>query len=302
MKPVVAAVFAGQGAEEPGVGAAWSDDPCLAAASAACGLDVPRVLAQFGPELARTSILQPVLVALGLAAWARVTARVAVDLVAGHSVGELGAWAATGAIEAAEAIGLARARGVAMEREASAHPGGMIALGAGVAIEDVLACGRAVGVLDLAARNGPAQRVYAGELAAVAAVERRFGGRRLRVSGPWHSALVAPAAAELSRALAELAPRTPLRRPRLVTGLDGRVLAEGERPELAQQVGAPVAWDRVLETFVREGVTDVIALAPGRTQRGLLREGLGPKVRLRLADTDADIAMLARAVHEESHP
>ena len=188
---VVAAVFPGQGAEQPGVGLPWLDDPLFARASEVCGIDVRRALTRFTSDVARTSVLQPSLLAMALTAWSRLVARgVRFAFVAGHSVGEIGAWAATGAISAEDAVALGGARGGAMEREAGRRPGAMLALPADVDLERVLEEGRREGVLELAARNGPTQLVVSGDEAAVARAERSFGGRRLSVSGAWHSALV----------------------------------------------------------------------------------------------------------------
>lgn len=299
--PVVAAVFPGQGAEEPGIGLEWLDDPLFSVAAQACGVDVRTTLGRFTADLARTSVLQPVLLALALAAWSRLSARgVRADFVAGHSVGELGAWAATGAISAEEAVVLGSARGAAMEREASRRPGAMLALPADVDLACVLEEGRREGILDLAARNGPKQIVVSGDTAAVACVERRFGGRRLSVSGAWHSALVQGAKDDLARALERVAITGRGAGPRLISGLDGNLLASGARPDLAAQVTAPVAWDRVMSAFAREGVTDVVALAPGRTARGLLRDGLGTTVRIRVADSDRDLDAIARSLAPEA--
>jgi len=280
----VVAVFPGQGSERPGTGLEWLGDPLVAFASECCGVDVGRSLERFSADLQRTSVLQPALVALSLVAWRRVRARgVGASLVCGHSIGEIAAWSASGAIAERAAVRLAAARGAAMERAALASPGGMVAVGAQTEIAPESG-------LDLAARNGPEQRVYSGPEEAIAAAVRTFGGRRLDVSGPWHSRAMVAAEPALRDALASLAPESATRA--LVTCLDGRKLGPGERPDLVAQLTLPVAWSEVMTTLAAEGVTDAICLAPGRTSRGLLRGGLGAAVRIHVIESESDCERL----------
>ncbi|CAN5669569.1 ACP S-malonyltransferase [soil metagenome] len=296
--PIVAAVFPGQGAERPGVGLDWLDDPLFSVASRACAVDASHALRRFSTDLARTAVLQPLLLALALTAWTRLVRRgVQFAFVAGHSVGEIGAWAATGGVSFADAITLGAARGRAMEREATQRPGAMLALSADVDVGQVLAHAGATCVV--AACNGPKQNVISGDVVAILRAEQRFGGRRLAVAGAWHSPLVDGAKDDLSRALARIA-SARAEGPRLITGLDGTLLAHGASPDLVAQVTAPVAWDRVMATLERVGVTDVVALAPGRTGRALLRGALGERVRIHVADSDRDLDVIARSVRGET--
>jgi len=292
---VIAAVFPGQGCEEPGVGVEWASHPLFDVVSGLTGVDARRAVERFTRDLARTSVLQPVLVALSLVAWARLRARgVHPAWVAGHSIGEIAAWAASGAIDDREAIVLAATRGLAMEQAASERPGAMIALGPSHDRDRAVSVGRAHGEVSVAATNGPSQTVLSGDLAAVAAIEAAIGGRRVRVSGAWHTPMMASARGPLAAAVARVAPRRAERT--LVTSIDGRALAPEEVPDLAGQLDAPVAWDRVMGTLRLAGVTDVVWLAPGRVMRALLRDGLGDLVRLHVADSEKDLDRIAQSL------
>jgi [acyl-carrier-protein] S-malonyltransferase len=259
------------------------------------GKDAARALDRFSSELERTSLLQPLLVALALVAWEGLLSRgVEPTLLAGHSVGEIAAWSAAGAVSVSDAIAIAAARGLAMERAASARPGGMLAVGAGVLLDAALALGRLHGTVALAARNGPSQNVLSGDPSALEAIARVHGGRRLVVSGAWHSPAMQPARDELAPVFERL-PRRPLVRS-LVSGLDGRVLSPDEVPALAEQMTAPVAWDAVMRTLADRGVTDVVCLAPGRVMRSLARDALGDTVRLHVANAERDLDRIAEAI------
>lgn len=247
---MIAALFPGQGFEEPGMARALLDHPLVAEASEACGVDVRRALERWTPELAKTAVLQPALVAVSLADWETRGARA--DVFCGHSVGEIAAWAAAGAIPARDAVRLAARRGAAMQRAADAHPGGMVAF-------DERELTAAAG-LDLAARNAPHRVVYSGELAAVLETERR-GARRLAVGGAWHSRLM--------RGVAVATPDARAPAGTFVTCLDGRVV---ERPDLAAQVASPVRWDLAMATLLEIGADGVCMFGPRRVMRSLVRE------------------------------
>ena len=292
---LVAAVFPGQGSEEPGVGREWTRHELVRLVSECTDRDAGRALERFSSELARTSLLQPLLVALALVAWQGLVARgVAPTLLAGHSVGEIAAWSAAGGVRAHEAIALAAQRGLAMEHAAAARPGGMLALDGKVDLAAALRVGRLAGEVVMAVRNGPFQTVLSGDPSSLAAIERVFGGRRLVVSGGWHSPAMEPARAAFAPVF-DRVPRHPLSRT-LVSCLDGRALAQGEVPALVEQITAPVDWEAVMRTFAERGVTELVCLAPGRVMRALARDALGAGVRLHVANGDRDLDRIAELI------
>lgn len=286
-------VFAGQGVDPPWIApdllARPRARPLLDAASEQAGCDVHALLVRGGGALARTEILQPALVAACLiAADALAEAGVAPDVVCGHSLGELAAWAAGGHVGAADTIAVAGLRGRLMARQAARHPGGM-AVAAGD-LERVLAVGRARGRLVVAGYNTPAEITVSGDAAALAAIAA-LGCRRLPVAGAWHSDAMADAVDELRAAL-EAIPRTGRGVP-LVCNRDGRVADADAVPALlAAQLARPVQWTACAATLAGLGVTRFIAVGPGRLVRAMLRANLGA-VDVRIADSMRE---LARAV------
>jgi [acyl-carrier-protein] S-malonyltransferase len=265
---MIAALFPGQGFEEPNMARGFLDHPLVAAASEACGVDVRRALERWSPDLARTSVLQPTLVAVSLAAWEgssvsptgcaaerdlgllRSAPKSSADIVCGHSVGEIAAWAASGGIAPAEAVRLAARRGAAMERAAASSPGGMVALD----VDSV----RLDHGLEVAARNSPRRVVLSGPLSAIEAL----GAKRLPVSGAWHSRAMRGLGIDW-----HVEERAPTRT--LITCLDGSAVV---RPDLEAQMTSPVRWDRVMESLVRLGVTRVAIFGPQKVMRALVRE------------------------------
>ena len=288
----VAFVFAGQGVEPPWIApdlVARADAAALIdAASAATGCDVRHLLVRGGAALARTEVMQPALVtACLIAARALGAAGLAPDVVCGHSLGELAAWAAGGYVAPVDAIAVAAVRGRLMAREAARSPGGMAIAGGDVA--RALAVGQAHGRLVVAAENSPAETAVAGDEAALAAIARALGCRRLPVAGAWHSGAMSDAVGELRAALAAV-PRASGPHAPLVCNRDGAVAAADALPErFAGQLVQPVRWIACARALAARGVTRYVAVGPGRLVRGLLRANLGD-IDVRIVETERDVA------------
>ena len=133
--------------------------------------------------------------------------------------------------------------------------------------------------------NSPRQVVIAGHKDAVgraSALARVAGAKRaipLRVSAPFHCALMAPAQERLARDFAAIAFRDP--EIPLVNNVDALVVDTGDdcREGLLRQVSAPVRWLEVVQTLVREGVDTVIEVGPGTVLSGLVKKIVkGPRV------------------------
>jgi acyl transferase domain-containing protein len=295
----VAFLFPGQGsrgllaaldlAEARGPACALLDRAC-----AATGVPRGRLRAQGGRVLERTAVLQPVLTALALGVYREMAeAGVACDLVLGHSLGELAAWSATGAVSPEDAIEAAALRGRLMEREAARHPGGMIAIPGGDA-EVTLALALAPGA-SVAAWNAPDEVVLAGPEDAVLAVARALPSRRLAVAGAWHGPAMAGAVEELRVALHRLPRRAPS--VRLVSGADGDVAPpEGIADRLADQLVRPVRFAAALARLRALGARTVVTVGPGAVLRGLVRKTLGPEPAGPRVLTTDDAGSLARTL------
>lgn len=257
------------------------------------GPDVVEALHR-GRALRATSRAQPAMVAVGLGAFEALAARgVAPEVTLGHSLGELSAWAATGAIGSADAVRLAAARGVAMERAATRRPGGMLALSTAdlAVVARALEAGEAVGSIAIAAHNAVDEWVLTGDDAALRAAAREAPSRRLAVSGPWHAPSMRDAADAFGEALAQLPVHPP--RARMVANATGELAPADAIPRLlVRQLARPVRWARSMRSLARLGVTDLITCGPGKVLRHLARGVDG--MRAHACEEPRDVERLAQ--------
>jgi [acyl-carrier-protein] S-malonyltransferase len=290
----LAFVCAGQGAEQAlmGVDVArrwpsarrWIDE-----ASARVGEDLWALL-RGGRALDRTALLQPAMVAVQLGALDVVRERaIAPDLVAGHSLGELVAWCASGAVTGEDVLDVAVVRGSAMQRAAERAPGGMLALVGATREEVQQVVEAASGALALAAHNATDEWVVSGPNELLSTLAARHESRRLAASGPWHSAAMAVARAPVATAAGEV-PVHPMTAP-LVLGATGRVTREADAfpGSSVEALDRPVLFAAVCAALASAGVSDVVTLGPGRVVRGLLRRNLGRDVRVHGTATVAEL-------------
>jgi [acyl-carrier-protein] S-malonyltransferase len=279
---LVAFCFPGQGSLEVGMGAELAAvEPEVMAVidlgSEAAGLDLRRLCFEASEEeLVETEVQQPALVATSLAVLAAVRARgIKPDFVVGHSVGEFAALAAAGALKVEEAIGLVRERGLAMADAARKNPGSMAAI---LGLDDEVVeriCRRILNVWP-ANYNCPGQIVVSGENLAVdeaceaAEVEGARRAVKLRVSGAFHSPLVARAADRLRPALERVKfaePTAPF-----MSTVTARVeTAKRMGPLLVEQLTAPVRFTHAAQALLKEGVQTFVEVGPGNVLSGLIK-------------------------------
>jgi [acyl-carrier-protein] S-malonyltransferase len=245
--------------------------------SAASGLDLERLCFHADPEeLLDTAVQQPALVVTSLAMLAALQERgVKADFVIGHSVGEFAALAAAGAMSVEEAIALVRERGLAMAEAAAKNPGSMAAI-LGLADEKVEElCRRILGVWP-ANYNCPGQIVVSGENDAVdTCIEQAQseGARRavkLKVSGAFHSPLVARAADRLRPAIERVKFQEPTS-PFMSTVTARVESAQRIGPLLVDQLTAPVRFTQSATELMRQGVRTFVEVGPGNVLSGLVK-------------------------------
>ena len=284
----LAFIFPGQGSQTVGMGKDLHDGfpearAVFDAVDAALGEKLSRLCFE-GPEeaLKLTANTQPSILTVSAAAAAVLAARgVVPELVAGHSLGEYSALVAAGACGAAEAAKAVRARGTFMQEAVPAGQGAMSAV-LGLAPEKVREICAAVAaetgaVVSPANYNEPSQTVIAGAAGAVekaGAKLKEAGAKRvlpLPVSAPFHCALMAPVRGRLEpvlRAIPWKAPAAPV-----VTNVEAKPSSDPARivPLLLEQVTAPVRWIECVEELVRQGVTRVVEVGPGKVLSGLAK-------------------------------
>jgi [acyl-carrier-protein] S-malonyltransferase len=250
---------------------------------AALGEPLSRLILQ-GPEeaLTLTANAQPAIVATSCALLAAIHERLEHAPVpafgAGHSLGEYSALVASKALELEDAVRLVRTRGRAMQE---AVPPGTGAMSAIMGVEpsrlEVLCAEAAKGeVLSAANFNAPGQIVVAGHAGAVARLGDLVAAERgkavpLKVSAPFHCALMEPAARVLD---AELA-RVPVQAPRfpIVANVDARPNDQAERVKelLVKQVVGAVRWEESVRYMCAQGVTHALEIGPGKVISGLVK-------------------------------
>ena len=251
-------------------------------------LGVPLSTLMFeGPEdqLTATHNAQPAILAHSAAVFAVVAAKVPhVVGAAGHSLGEYSAYVTTGALTAPDAARLVRRRGELMQQAGEARPGTMAAV-LGLATADVeAACkeaSQAHSVAVAANLNGPDQTVISGDPEAVeraGALCKSKGAKRvlpLKVSGAFHSPLMAPAADKLRLAL-DKAPFADPRAPVIANATAEPVRdAARARRLLTDQLTAPVRWVACMQkagTLGDGGAAPAfLEIGPGAVLAGLLK-------------------------------
>jgi len=278
----VAFCFPGQGSVEPGMGRDIAEAVAEARAvytrgSSAAHMDLERLCFHGdASELLDTAVQQPALVATSLAMLAAIRARgIEPDFVVGHSVGEFAALAAAGAMTDEEAIALVRERGIAMAEAAARHPGSMAAI---LGLEDEVVetlCRKILGVWP-ANYNCPGQIVVSGENAAVdecCELAQEAGARRavkLKVSGAFHSPLVARAADRLRPAIEKVKFQEPVA-PFMSTVTARIESAQRMGPLLVDQLTAPVRFTQAASELMREGVRTFVEVGPGNVLSGLVK-------------------------------
>jgi len=278
----VAFCFPGQGSLEQGMGRDIAEAvpeamEVFERGSEACGLDLARLCFDAPLEqLVETEVQQPALVATSLAILAGLRAQgIEPDYVIGHSVGEFAALAAAEAIELEDAIALVRERGLAMADAARQHPGTMAAI-LGLADEVVENLCRKIAGVWTANYNCPGQVVVSGANAAVdefLVEAEREGARRtvkLKVSGAFHSPLVARAADRLKPAIDRVRVAEPVA-PFMSTVTARIESAQRIRPLLVDQLTAPVKFTQSASELVREGVRTFVEVGPGNVLSGLVK-------------------------------
>ena len=286
----IAVLFPGQGSQFLGMGKEFLEtDPAartlMGMAEKISGFPLVR-LCQDGPmeELTRTVHLQPAMTVMNLICWqALAKAGVKPAFFAGHSLGEYGALAAAGIVSAEETLGLVTERGRLMEREAAANPGGMQAV-VKLPIETVrgiVESAKAAGKITVANHNSAEQIVISGEeaaLAAAAPLVKEKGGKAipLKVSGAWHSELIAGAVPDFEAAMAKVtfnAPATPVL-------FNVTAASESDpaaiRQIMARQIASTVRWLEIVERLMAEEVRVFIEVGPKTVLTGLLGKIIPP--------------------------
>jgi len=281
-------LFPGQGTQAVGMGrelaAAFPEAAAVfERADQALGFSI-RALCFDGPEaeLTLTKHTQPAIVTTSIATLAAIRqahpSLPAPAFAAGHSLGEFSALVAAEAFTLEDAVRTVHLRGKAMQEAVPEGEGGMAAIMGGdrAAVEALCAEAAQGDVVSPANFNAPGQIVISGHKRAVDRAAALAGSRKLKaiplkVSAPFHCALMAPAARAVETALASLSLQTP-RFPVVanVSALPNESSAEAKRL-LVRQIDGPVLWEQTISLMAEAGVTHALEIGPGKVLAGLVK-------------------------------
>ena len=276
-------IFPGQGAQYVGMAKDFYDTfpvcrEMFELASKASGLDVEALCFEENEKINITEYTQIAMMAAEIAMWKAVEEKgYHADVTAGLSLGEYGALAVSGVMTPEDVFRLVRRRGIFMQ-EAVPTGGAMTAvLGLDTnVIEQV--CEEVAGQVSVANYNCPGQIVITGEEKAVAQAGEKLiaaGAKRcvpLKVSGPFHSPMLAEAGDKLAEELAAVE-LGEIKVPYLSNVTGDYVTDVSEVKELLRrQVASSVKWQQSVERMIADGVDTFVEIGPGKTLSGFMRK------------------------------
>ncbi|HIZ22048.1 MAG TPA: ACP S-malonyltransferase [Candidatus Blautia faecigallinarum] len=276
-------IFPGQGAQYTGMAKDFCEqipacEKVFDLASEATGLDIKKLCFEEDPRLHITEYTQVAMLAAEAAILTAVWEKgIRSQVNAGLSLGEYGALLASGVMGMEDAFRVVRQRGILMQ-EAVPTGGAMAAVigtDAGL-IEEV--CAKTEGIVSIANYNCPGQIVITGEEEAVKKAGealKEAGARRivpLKVSGPFHSAMLKEAGEKLGGVLEGITLgkiETPY-----LTNVTGKTVTEVSQVKelLVKQVSSSVRWQQCVEQMIQDGTDTFIEIGPGKTLTGFLRK------------------------------
>ncbi len=301
-----AVIFPGQGAATPGAGHDWLDHPSwdvVGEAEAVLDRPLARLLLEAdSDELSSTEASQLAVLLTSLVAWEALAPRLGEAPVAfaGHSLGQITALLASGAIGRADGFRLAVRRAELSRRSADARPGRMAAL-VGTELEVAARVCQGADDVWLANDNAPGQVVIAGTPEGVAAAgerARQLGVRRvmpLDVGHAFHTPLLADAADGLRPLLETLAFREPAAAVVANTDALGHTDPGCWPDQLTRHLVEPVRWRESQRTLEASGADTFVEVGPGRVLAGLAKRTV-PGVAVHNVATPADLSTLATTI------
>ena len=278
-------VFPGQGSQFVGMGKDLYDNnekakELFEKANEILGFRITDIMFEgTDEELTQTKVTQPAVFLHSVISALCLGDEFAPTMVAGHSLGELSALVAAGALSFEDGVKLVSARAIAMQKACEAAPGTMAAV-IGLPdekIEDICAEVSTDGNIVVAANyNCPGQLVISGNVDAVNAACEKLkaaGAKRalpLKVGGAFHSPLMQPAKEELEKAIKATAfsePKCPV-----YQNVDAQPHTDPAeiQANLIAQLTSSVRWTASVQNMIKAGANDFTECGPGKALQGMI--------------------------------
>lgn len=278
-------VFPGQGAQFVGMGKDLYDNNQLAKqlfdrANEVLGFNITDIMFNGeADDLKQTKVTQPAVFLHSVISALCLGDEFKPDMVAGHSLGELSALVASGALDFEDGLRLVHARALAMQKACENNPGTMAAIIAlpDDVVEKVCEEVSEEGCVVIPANyNCPGQLVISGNVEAVnKACEKmkEAGAKRalvLPVSGAFHSPLMQSAKEELEKAIEA----TPFKTPRcpIYQNVDAKPHTDASeiKQNLVAQLTSSVRWTDSVRNMIADGATEFVECGPGKVLQGMI--------------------------------
>lgn len=282
----LAFMFPGQGAQYVGMGKDFYESMPVCReifdkASDIAGFDMKKICFEENEEINITEYTQAAMLTVSAAILAAMKEQNFpwADITAGLSLGEYGALLASDVMSFEDNCRVVRKRGIYMQEAVPQGLGGMSAvLGLDYkVIEDILAT-VTEGIVQIANYNCPGQIVISGEIAAVekaGELLKEAGAKRvvpLKVSGPFHSAMLEPAGEKLAKEL-ETVEISKIKVPYIANVTASVVENPADVKELLKkQVSSSVRWQQSVELMISMGVDTFVEIGPGKTLTGFVKK------------------------------
>ncbi|MBS6196659.1 MAG: ACP S-malonyltransferase [Clostridiales bacterium] len=279
----LALVFPGQGSQYVGMGKDFYEQipvcrQVYETASEVTGIDIPALCFEENENIHITEFTQIAMIATEAAILAALREKgIQAQVHAGLSLGEYGALIASGVLSLEDAFRVVRRRGILMQE--AVPTGGAMSAVLGMDGEKIAEiCSTVDGIVSVANYNCPGQIVITGEAKAVSEASEKLkeaGAKRcipLKVSGPFHSAMLKEAGEKLREDLENVEVKE-ISVPYITNVTADYVTEPAQVKELLKrQVFSSVKWQQSVERMIEDGVDTFIEVGPGKTLTGFLKK------------------------------